>query len=101
MSRREYVQLKRRNNRSRVIRVYTVAIPRRYKVRHYSPVWYWAAIWRPRPGVRMQKSFSVKKYGERGAYRLALAARRQGLAEMGAGPHIIHPGQAPRSARGL
>lgn len=38
------------------------------------------AIW-PRPGGGYEKrSFSLKKYGKRSAFRLAVQARRQGLA---------------------
>jgi hypothetical protein len=99
MSRRAYAQIPRSDNRSGVRGVYRVAIPRPYKDRHYPTVWYWAALWSPQPGVHKRKSFSVKKYGEVGAFRRALAARRKGLEEMGTAFHINHPGQAPRGGR--
>lgn len=43
---------------------------------------YWVAQWSPSPGVRKTKRFSVNKYGEEEAFRLALAARRKGVREM-------------------
>lgn len=43
---------------------------------------YWVAQWSPAPGVRKTKRFSVNKYGDEKAYKLALAARRKGVREM-------------------
>ena len=43
---------------------------------------YWIAQWSPRKGVRRTKRFSVEKYGYDEAYRLAVKARRQGVASM-------------------
>jgi len=45
---------------------------------------YWIAQWSPKKGVRRTKRFSVQKYGNEKAYRMALAARRKGVAEMDA-----------------
>ena len=43
---------------------------------------YWIAQWSPRKGVRKTRRFSVLKYGDDEAYRLAVQARRKGVAEM-------------------
>jgi len=43
---------------------------------------YWEAQWSPEPGKRKKRRFSVNKYGDEGAYKLALKARRKGVAEM-------------------
>ncbi|MCA9033798.1 MAG: AP2 domain-containing protein [Planctomycetaceae bacterium] len=43
---------------------------------------YWVAQWSPRPGVRRTRRFSVEKYGDEEAFRLAMKARRAGMREM-------------------
>lgn len=44
----------------------------------------WQARWSPRKYTRRVRTFSIEKYGEREAKRLAIEARLQGLAEMSA-----------------
>lgn len=43
---------------------------------------YWVAQWSPSKGTRRTKRFSVDKYGYDEAYRLALKARKAGVAAM-------------------
>ena len=43
---------------------------------------YWVAQWSPKPGVRKTRPFSINKYGDKKAYRMALAARKNGVREM-------------------
>ncbi len=43
---------------------------------------YWIAQWSPSKGVRRTKRFSVEKYGEEEAFRLAVQARKRGVASM-------------------
>ncbi|MEM9643721.1 MAG: AP2/ERF family transcription factor [Planctomycetota bacterium] len=43
---------------------------------------YWIAQWSPAKGVRKTKRFSVEKYGHDKAYKLAVAARKKGVAAM-------------------
>src|SRR6056297_1579390 len=43
---------------------------------------YWIAQWSPEKGLRKTKRFSVEKYGHDEAYRLAVKARKQGVAAM-------------------
>lgn len=39
---------------------------------------FWQATWSPEPGKRRCVKFSVKRYGDRQAFELAVQARRQG-----------------------
>lgn len=41
----------------------------------------WQAHWPTGDGKQVNKTFSIKKYGEEGAYQLALQARKDGLAK--------------------
>jgi hypothetical protein len=43
---------------------------------------YWVAQWSPSKGVRKSARFSVEKYGDDEAYRLAVKARNKGVAAM-------------------
>lgn len=43
---------------------------------------YWVAQWSPEKGVRKTARFSVEKYGDDEAYRLAVKARNKGVASM-------------------
>jgi len=43
---------------------------------------YWIAQWSPEKGVRKTKRFSVEKYGDEEAFRLAVQARKRGVAAM-------------------
>lgn len=44
--------------------------------------YFWVAQWSPKPGVRKTKRFSVNKYGDEKAYKMAVAARKKGVREM-------------------
>ena len=44
---------------------------------------YWVAQWSPKKGVRKTKRYSIEKYGDKEAYRLASLARKRGVASMG------------------
>ena len=100
LSRLEVVQVRRKDNRSGVPGVCRAAQPRSRKGKPHLE-WFWVAGWTPRPGGAYKRAyFSVKEYGEKGAFKRAVAARRRGLAEMEPGAHIIHPGQVQRRGRG-
>ena len=58
-------------------------------VREKDPRWpsepvyeYWVAQWSPTKGVRKSQRFSVKKYGKKKAYEMAVKARKKGVAAM-------------------
>ena len=40
--------------------------------------WFWQAAWCPAPGERRCVKFSIKRHGDRQAFRLAVEARRDG-----------------------
>ena len=98
MLRREFAQIVGRNNRSGVRGVYKLGMPR---IRGGRRIWapYWVTLWAPRPGEVKRRYFSIERYGDKEAFRLARAARRQAVAEMGAAAHIINAGQVPRGKR--
>ena len=80
-SRKEVAQIKSSRNTSGIVGVrLSEEIDRRWP---NEPVYlYWVAQWSPSPGVRKTKRFSVDKYGDEEAFRLALKARSDGLKEM-------------------
>ena len=43
---------------------------------------YWIAQWSPKKGTRKTRRFSVLKYGHDKAFKLAVAARKKGVAQM-------------------
>ncbi|QEG43061.1 AP2/ERF family transcription factor [Roseimaritima ulvae] len=82
ISRKKRAQTLRANNTSGVpgVRLVKETDPR-WKSR---PTYHcWVAQWSPSKGVRKTKRFSVEKYGNEEAYRLAVRARKRGVAEMG------------------
>ncbi|MDP0498608.1 MAG: AP2 domain-containing protein [Verrucomicrobiota bacterium JB022] len=48
----------------------------------------YSVSWRPEPGVQKCTSFSIRKYGERKAFQLAVAHRKKMLKEI-YGPSIL------------
>ncbi len=77
-TRLERCNIKRKNNRSGISGVtridgVTVSRGRSYHRR------YWLAQWPIGNGKAQMKKFSIKQYGEQGAFRLAVRARREAL----------------------
>lgn len=80
-SRREVARIKSARNSSGTVGVHlTEETDKRWP--NQPTYLYWVAQWSPEPGVRKSRRFSVSKYGEEEAYRLAVNARRKGLREM-------------------
>lgn len=77
-SRRVFCSIKKKNNRSGVSGVTRIEHYELNRGRKRLRV-YWVARWPVSPGRAKQKKFSVRVYGESGAFRLALKARNQGL----------------------
>jgi hypothetical protein len=44
---------------------------------------FWVAQWTPTHGRRQTRRFSIDKYGDDEAYRLAVLARKRGIASLG------------------
>lgn len=80
-SRRKLAEKPRVNNTSGIAGVrYVEETDPRWKSK---PTYrYWIAQWSPQGGGRRTAKFSVEKYGDEEAYRLAVKARRKGLREM-------------------
>lgn len=45
-----------------------------------STYYFWQATWCPEPGVRRSVKFSVRRHGDKQAFRLAVEARKEGVA---------------------
>lgn len=80
-SAKQLAKRERANNTSGVtgVRLVTEVDPRWPSEPEYK---YWVAQWSPSKGVRKTKRFSVQKYGDKEAYRLAVKARNKGVASM-------------------
>ena len=78
LSRRERAE--RRIKRSGSVNVPGVRrIVKKHGEREYP---FWEALWWPKPGLVMKKSFSIYKYGAKEARRLAVEARLAGIKAM-------------------
>lgn len=79
MTRRAQCAIIKRNNRTGVSGVTrSVVVDRRLKV--VAPTVYWVARWPGEHGTATQRRFSVKRFGEWGAFLRAVEARQHGLA---------------------
>lgn len=79
----EFHQQKRSNNVSGVPGVHFHKTPAQ-------PLGFWQANIRTTDGRRVARSFAVRKYGEREAFRLAVAARSELLARVEDRPYLYH-----------
>jgi hypothetical protein len=77
MSRVEFAQVERRKSRTGIVGVRRV--PKTVKGHEY---YFWEGWWSDRRHNRRVRCFSVDKYGEEEAKKLAIKARRDGLAEI-------------------
>ena len=79
-----FCQQRRSNNQSGVPGVHYLCPPRQ-------PEGIWQAKLKLADGTRMTKSFSVLKHGERKAFKLAVAARREMLTRAPDRPYLYDP----------
>jgi hypothetical protein len=77
LTRRELAELLRPGSTRGMVGVRKIS--KEVKGRPYA---FWEASWSPRPNEAKKKLFSVDKYGEKEAKRLAMEARREGLQSM-------------------
>ena len=77
LTRREYAQVKRKNWKNKVVGVRKCL--KKVKGFEYE---FWEASWSPRHGMVKKRLFSVNKYGDKEAERMALKTREEGLASM-------------------
>jgi hypothetical protein len=78
LTRQEVCCIKKKNNRSGISGVMRVVVLEKKRGRLYRRV-YWDAQWPIGHGKARHKKFSVKKFGEQGAFRRAVKVRRQAL----------------------
>lgn len=81
ITRKQLARRKTKRNYSGVVGVRYVEETERRGENEYT-YGYWEAQWSPSPGVRKKRRFSVKKYGNDKATKLAIKARREGVAQM-------------------
>ena len=81
MTRAEYCQIKRRNNQSGLAGVCRYAYldirDKRTGGRDY-----WVAFWTPASGKSKRIKFSISRFGERGALKRAMRARKEAVATL-------------------
>jgi hypothetical protein len=78
LTRQELCAIRKKNNRSGVSGIIRVDVQEKSRGRLYRRI-YWDAQWPLGKGKACHKKFSVKKYGERGAFLRALRVRNQAL----------------------
>ena len=81
LNRREVAELKKTNNPNKKVGVSLVKHIDRRSYGEYT-YWYYQAYWSPAKGVHKARKFSINRYGEAKAYKLACVARDKGLNEM-------------------
>ena len=80
-SRKEIAKIRSEKNTSGVVGVRLAeekSVSGEWEYTYY----FWVAQWSPKPGVRKTKRFSVSKYGDEEAYKMAVAARQKGVRDM-------------------
>lgn len=81
ISRKERARAQRSSNQSGIVGVrYTELRDSRGENEYVYA--FWEAQWSPRPGVRKTRRFSINKYGDEKAKRMAIQARKKGVSEM-------------------
>lgn len=78
-SMREYSSIVKKSNRSGVVGVCRYCASETRDLPEEQQRWFWVASWPTPDGKRKRVKFSVKKYGEEQAFKLALKARRDAL----------------------
>ena len=79
ISRKDFCNAKRRNNKTGITGVYTYCKTYTLKDGSVKESWYWEANWPGAKGESISESFAVKRYGEEIAKRMAVRARKNGL----------------------
>ncbi len=79
ISRKEFCDAKRRNNKTGITGVYKYRKTYRLKDGTQKESWYWEANWPDSNGESVSESFPVKRYGDDMAKQMAIRARQRGL----------------------
>jgi len=82
MSRKEFAEIRRRNNNTGITGVYKYAKKYLLKDGRERATWYWEANWPTVRGESANANFSINEYGEAVAKQLAIRAREEGLKKL-------------------
>ncbi|MCB1960657.1 MAG: AP2 domain-containing protein [Rhodocyclaceae bacterium] len=82
LSMQEYSSIRKKNNRSGVVGVCRYCASETRDLPEDKQRWFWVASWPLPDGRRKRVKFSVNKYGEDGAFQLALDAREEALEKL-------------------
>lgn len=78
----EYSNIVKKNNRSGVVGVCRYCASETRDLPEEKQRWFWVASWPLPDGRRKRVKFSVKKYGEDGAFQMAMDARASALGKL-------------------
>lgn len=78
-SMREYSSIVKKSNRSGVVGVCRYCASDTRDLPDEEQRWFWVASWPMPSGKRKRVKFAVNKYGEEGAFKLALKARKEAM----------------------
>lgn len=82
ISRKEFCNVKRRNNKTGITGVYKYRKTYQLKDGTIKETWYWEANWPDAEGESISKSFSTKTFGEELAKQMAIRAREEGMSKV-------------------
>lgn len=82
LSMKEYSSIVKKSNRSGVVGVCRYCASETRDLPEDQQRWFWVASWPMDDGKRKRVKFSVKKYGEETAFKMALKAREDALKEL-------------------
>lgn len=96
LSRREHAEIVKKNNKSGVVGVCRYCASETSQKPSAEKRWFWVASWVLPDGRAKRVKFSVKKYGEEGAFKMAVKARRGAVRQMAGN---FDPGATRRKRR--
>lgn len=79
ISRKEFCNARRSNNKTGITGVYEYCKTYKLKNGDSKETWYWEANWPNAVGESLCKAFSTKRYGEEMAKQMAIRARAEGM----------------------
>jgi len=82
LTRKEFANIRRRNNKTGLTGVYRYAKKYRLADGREKASWYWEAHWPTESGQYESVNYSVNNYGEDLARRLAIRARERGVSQV-------------------
>lgn len=82
LSKREHAEILKKNNKSGVVGVCRYCASETRQKPGPEKRWFWVASWVLPDGRAKRIKFSVKKYGEEGAFKMAVRARRSAIKQM-------------------